>query len=114
MAEEEAPKTGSKDAEENKVLAVLGYLGLLFLVPLLAAPKSPFAQYHARQGIVLCITWVIVAIIYVIPILGWIVGMLAYVCLLILAIMGIINAANGVMKPLPVIGQYAKMFEPKK
>jgi len=39
MAEEttSAPSGGGKDAEENKAMAAIGYLGILFLVPLLAA-----------------------------------------------------------------------------
>ena len=32
------------DIEENKVFAVLAYIGILFLVPLLAAPRSRFAR----------------------------------------------------------------------
>lgn len=114
MAEEVAPKTASKDVEENKVLAIIGYIGILFLVPMLAAPKSEFAQYHARQSLVLFIAEIIIGIIWVIPVLGWIIGMLGYIAGLVLMIMGIVNAANGVMKPLPIIGQYAKAFEPKK
>ena len=48
------------DIEQNKVFAILAYLGILFLVPLLAAPQSPFARYHTNQGIILFITSLIV------------------------------------------------------
>jgi len=41
------------DIEHNKIFAVLAYIGILFLVPLLAAPQSRFARYHTNQGIVL-------------------------------------------------------------
>src|ERR1700744_1335212 len=47
------------DVEKNKVYAVIGYLGLLFLVPMLAAKESRFAQYHANQAIVLFIVTVV-------------------------------------------------------
>ncbi len=111
MAEEK--KSTVKDVEENIIYAIIGYIGILFLVPLLAAPKSEFAQYHARQGMVLFIAEVvlyIVAWLFTLLTLGIgavlmpIVGILA----LIWSIIGIVNAANGEMKPLPLIGGYAK------
>jgi len=52
MAEEKKVKSGG-EVEEGKVYAIVGYLGILFLIPLLALPKNKFAQYHARQGMVL-------------------------------------------------------------
>jgi uncharacterized membrane protein len=103
------------DIDQNKVFAILAYLGILFLVPLLAAPNSPFARYHTNQGIVLFITSLIVG-----PV-SWILGFpLAFftfgiglalpfalgVGLLVLLILGIINAANGQCKPLPLIGHF--------
>lgn len=85
------------DVEKNKVFAILAYLGLLFLVPLLAAKDSPFAMYHANQGLLLFIMSLV---------LGFIpfVNIVAFIVILIFMIMGIINAANGLMKPLPLIG----------
>jgi uncharacterized membrane protein len=83
---------------------------------LLAAKDSPFAKYHCNQGLVLFLAsigaWivnVILAMVLVfIPVLGWILIMLLHfgviIGILVLAVMGIINAANGVCKPLPLIG----------
>ena len=45
----------AEDIEQNKVMALLAYLGLLFLVPMFAAPNSKFARYHTNQGLVLCL-----------------------------------------------------------
>ena len=98
------PSTDAKDIEENKVFGVLAYIGILFLVPLLAAPKSKFAKFHANQGCVLFIAGAILSFIWVIPVLGWIVGFFGGIFLLVLAILGIINALNGKMEKLPVIG----------
>jgi uncharacterized membrane protein len=95
---------GNKDVEENKVYGVLAYIGILFLVPLLVAPKSPFAKFHANQGCVLFIASVALSIVWIIPILGWIVGFVGGVAVLVFAVMGIINAINGKMKKLPLIG----------
>lgn len=46
-AQPAVPKT---DAQENLVMGILSYLGLLFLVPLFGAKKSKFARFHTSQG----------------------------------------------------------------
>ena len=104
------------DVDKNKVKGILSYLGILFLVPLLAAKDSPFARYHCNQGLVLFLAaiaaWIanmiLAAVLIFIPVLGWILIMLLHfavlIGILVLVVMGIINAANGVCKPLPLIG----------
>ncbi|EKD47008.1 MAG: hypothetical protein ACD_66C00259G0004, partial [uncultured bacterium] len=47
------PAIDKKDIEDNKVLAALSYIFILCFVPLLLARDSKFAQYHAKQGLVL-------------------------------------------------------------
>ncbi len=103
-----APVADKNDVEQNKVYAILAYLGILVLVPLLAAKESPYAQFHANQGLLLFLAgialsfaWFILAFI---PFIGWLLSFSAWVLLLVLAIMGIVNAAQGEMKKLPIIG----------
>jgi len=98
----------AEDIEENKVIALLSYLGILVLVPLLAKKESPYAQFHAKQGLVLLIAWIAIGIITVIPIIGWIIGPIASIVLLIFSIIGIINALGGQTKELPLIGQFGE------
>ena len=92
------------DVEKNKVMAILAYI--LFFVPLLAAKDSPFAMYHANQGLLLFLMSVSVNIIgYLVPIIGWFIVLpVGGIAVLVFMILGIINAANGQMKPLPLIG----------
>ena len=116
MGTPETLEVDADDAEKNKVMGILAYLGILCLVPILAAKDSPFAKYHANQGLVLFIVWIVLAVAlniidYVLVTIlpggmGFIVSILslAYLGLLILAILGIINAAAGKCVPLPVIG----------
>jgi uncharacterized membrane protein len=101
------------DVEKNKIFAILAYIGLLFLVPLLAAPQSKFARYHTNQGVVLFLATLIVCfaggILSLIPFVGCltsIVVLAAMVGAFVFMIIGILNAANGKCKPLPLIGQY--------
>lgn len=96
----------AKDAEENKVYAVLSYIGLLFLVPLIAAKDSPYARFHANQGIVLFIACVIFAAMCGIPFIGWIIGAVGEIGSVVLMIIGIISAWRGEKKELPFIGKF--------
>ncbi len=113
MVEEkkESHTSDSKDVEENKVIAAIGYLGILFLVPLLAKKDSPYAQFHAKQGMVLFIFSIILGFIMIIPFLGWVIGAVGYLFTVVLFIMGLINALGGKKQPLPLIGQFAEQIK---
>jgi uncharacterized membrane protein len=108
------------DIDQNRVFAVLAYIGLLFIVPLLAAPKSRFARYHTNQGIVLFLASLAaygvvgfaMIVTAVIPFLGCLSAPLMIaipVASFVFTILGIINAASGQFKPLPLIGHYELM-----
>jgi len=107
----EALEVDADDAEKNKIFGILAYL--VFFVPLLAAKDSPYAKYHANQGLTLfvlsvgliIIVNVIDAILSTLSIyyLGWLVSLL-YLPLLLLVVLGILNAAAGKCVPLPVVG----------
>src|SRR6202012_2144623 len=45
------------DVEKHKRPAMLGYI--FFLTPLVAAPNSRFARFHANQGLLLQLTWIV-------------------------------------------------------
>lgn len=109
MESELKPGQGQKsieDAEKNMAMGILAYL--LFFVPLLAARDSQFAMYHANQGLVLFLTALAVNIIGgLIPVIGWFILIpLFNVVVLILAVMGIVNAAQKKTAPLPLIGRF--------
>jgi uncharacterized membrane protein len=118
------------DANANKVYGILAYLGILVLISIFAAPKeSKYSRFHANQGLVLVIVEVGVAAILGIlqgiltaifinayvyvwlvpPVFGLMFGLLwlAYTagCITFI-VLGIINAANNKLKPLPIIGKY--------
>lgn len=105
---EAPPSANPKDVEENKIIAALGYLGFLCLLPLLLKKDSPFAQHHGKQGLVLLIAWLILWIVNVIPFVGQVLWALGSIGILILVLLGIVNALNGIMWEMPVLGKYAK------
>lgn len=105
------------DIQQNKAMAILAYFGLLVLIPILAAKESAFARYHSNQGLILFIgelifgvaygilSWVILAISWRLYFLVTIIGLL-WIGFAVLAIIGIINAASGKAKALPLVGKF--------
>ena len=88
------------DVQKNKGMAIVAYF--IFFIPLLTDAKhSPFAMFHANNGLILQAGGLIASFILAfIPF----VGMIAQLGLFVLWIMGIVSAAQGQMKPLPLIG----------
>lgn len=117
------------DISDNKVFALLSYIGILVLVPIIAAPNSKFARFHANQGLALFIGEVaygifravllgvfkmlfgvntnffvnpFISIVY--NAMNAVTGLFSLV-FLVFAIIGIINAAQGKAKELPIISK---------
>jgi uncharacterized membrane protein len=93
---------------KNTGMAIIAYF--LFFVPLLTDAKDdPFVKFHVKQSLLLWILAVVNSILVRIPIIGlvfWILG----IGIFILWILGVINAANGSMTPVPLVGQYAEEY----
>jgi uncharacterized membrane protein len=132
----EVPKAGDKEIEEGKTFAAIGYLGILFLVPLLAAKDNKFAKFHGKQSMVLfgvgiigwiiaVILWVVLAVVFgvlggVLPgplscvgsALGTVIGLVIWVIVcggwVVLAVMGLINAFQGKYWKMPLFGGLAE------
>ncbi|GHU81914.1 hypothetical protein FACS189415_1280 [Bacteroidia bacterium] len=120
--------TFNSDAEQNKVMAILSYI--LFFIPLLTGDhkKSLFVKFHANQGTVLflsalawgIVNWILMAILGAILInpatwysgswgaYGIITTILSLLWLVptALCVYGIVNAATGKEKALPIIGKF--------
>lgn len=104
----------TKEMEEGKIFAFLAYLLSIigFLIVLLAKKKNKFAMYHAKQSLVLFIVYMIGWVVLVfIPFLGWSLLPIWWVLMVVMTIIGIINALTGKTKPLPIIGKYAKKIK---
>lgn len=103
------------DIRTNKGMAILSYLGLLFLIPLFAAKNSPFVRFHLNQGIVLFLCHLAFTICYKILSLllsrilfftpFWIISLLVNILYVVFLVFGIVNAYQGKAKKLPLIGE---------
>jgi uncharacterized membrane protein len=99
-----APAIGAEDIEKGKGMAWLSYIGILWLIPLLAMKDNAFCKFHVKQGIMLTLYGVAVGIVGgAIPFLGWfIVAPVGSIAILVLAIMGIINSLGGKLWVCPL------------
>lgn len=99
---EKTETTEEKDVRENKVWALLSYLGVLAIVPLIGKTDSPFAQFHAKQGIVILIGWALTWLPF-----GFVFGIAA----IVLSVLGLINVAKGEKGKLPFVGELAEKIK---
>ena len=100
-----------KDIQEDRLFAAIGYLGILCLIPLLLKKDSAFAQHHGKQGLVILIVWLALWVGMIVPILGQIVWTLGSLALIVLIILGMVNALQGKMWDVPFLAKYAKQIK---
>ena len=112
-----APSSAGGDATNRNVMIVLAYLGPLALIPLLVEKDDQEVQWHAKHGLVLMVTWIVVfivlAILMNIPVVGCLIVPLYFVvalAVLILHIMCIVKGINGERFKLPVVSDFASSF----
>lgn len=90
----------ARNADTSRVLAVLSYFSILFVLPHIFTPDDEYAKYHARQGFKLFLFGIAADILT--GMVGF--GFIFSIARLYLLIKGVINAYNGRKEPLPFIG----------
>ncbi|MDF2514813.1 MAG: hypothetical protein K0R59_109 [Sphingobacterium sp.] len=103
----------------NKTTAIVSYITIVgWLIAYFSyknrTEKDVFLSYHLEQSLGVFIFSIIISVIagilmFIIPALSGIFSMLSLVPLILL-VLGIINAANEVVRPVPLIGSF---FEKK-
>lgn len=114
--------------------AGLGYIPLLFFLPLWTGTREPFARFHGRQSLVMFAAMVVFNIMVSITdlvlgrILGgmfvigfffkavsWLIhypaGFVVALAYMVLVIYGIVQAATGQYSRIPVVGAYAERLK---
>lgn len=110
------------DIEKNKVLCAVAYINILFFLPLVAAPESRFGKFHANQALILLLASAIIGtaggiitnIWWNIPLLpefikatvGSLLSLIFWAVPVAGMVFGIVNAAQGKAKELPLIGKF--------
>jgi uncharacterized membrane protein len=107
------PASLNSAATDDKTAAIVSYLTLIgFIVAIIihGSKKTRLGAYHLRQSLGLMLTsiaiWVVAMICIFVPFVGWLVSLAAWLSLIVLWVIGLIAAANGQMKPVPVLGEY--------
>lgn len=94
---------------EGKTTAIIAYLtviGLVVAFVMNAEKKNSFARYHIVQSIGLMCCGFGLGLISWVPFLGWLAAIAGCILMLVLWITGLMNAAAGREKPVPVLGSF--------
>jgi uncharacterized membrane protein len=120
MAKKNSEKNSSLDSD-HQLAAVLSYIGILVLIPLLVIDKKKkdeFIRFHIRQGIILLIAEVILSVIesilMAIPVIGQVFAAIlgiAWLAILIVCIVAIIKALSGEKWEIALISDYANKLK---
>ncbi|HTY86767.1 MAG TPA: DUF4870 domain-containing protein [Candidatus Acidoferrum sp.] len=101
------PTTGGDD----KVVAIIAYITLIgFIVAIIIHmnKKTKLGAFHLRQMLGFILTGIVLAfcqvVLVFIPILGWLCILALWASMLVLWILGLVAAASGQLKPMPVVG----------
>ena len=98
------PAFSREDIMDGKMYAILAYLSVLCIIPLILKKNNPFVLAHGKQGLVLFVAeagTLILSIVF-----AWAFNPLMLV-LLLLSFWGIVSAIRGVMVELPVVAGIA-------
>ena len=116
------------DVQQNRGIAWLAYCGLLLLIPLFVKKASAYCQFHVKQGATLLATEIaygitkaiflgIINLIFPGTYYYWIhvpstaytvfnvIFSLGYIFFVVMAVIGIVSAATGKKKELPLISK---------
>ncbi len=93
------------ETDEGKIFAVMSYLSILCILPLLLKKDNPFVQCHGKQGLVIFIGEVAVFILSIVLGEGFLrLGLFLFG---VLSFWGIIEVLRGKDTQLPVVSDIA-------
>jgi uncharacterized membrane protein len=102
---------GSSTGLDPKVAGLLCYLGgfVTGIIFLILEKKSRFVKLHAVQSIVVCVTLIVLNILFgFIPLIGWLLGLLLAPVSFILWIGLMLLTLQGKLTKLPIIGDWSE------
>jgi len=112
-----APIGGSAGSSDRTLMLVLAYLGIFALIPLFVRKDDREIQWHAKNGLVITVAWIILGILLGVisqmPFMGCAVQAVWCVyplLILVISIMGIVKALNGKRFVIPGLSDFADKF----
>ena len=107
----EEMKQESKEVLEGKAYALLAYLWILCLIPLILKKENRFAMFHAKQGLVIFLGELVIGFVGILPILGWMILLFGTLLFGILSLIGIVQVLMGNYFKMPVVGDIAEKIK---
>lgn len=107
----EEQKTPEEKVSENVVFAILSYIPVVCLVPLLTQREDDFVMFHARQGLVLFLALVAISFFRVLPYFGRAVWNLSLVIYGLTALYAIVQILMDKKWEIPLISDWAKKLK---
>lgn len=106
--EEIKKETAKMQVNRDNIYAILAYLWVLCLIPVLMKKDDPFVKFHARQGLMLFIVEVALGIVGIVPFLGVLISQIGGLVCLVVSIIGIIQVLKGNQWKIPYLGEWAE------
>lgn len=91
----------------DRLWSSLAYFWVFAFIPFILKRKEEFIFFHAKQGVVLFITEIILILILPIPFLGWFIAPLGLFLCAFFSFRGIFSALRGEKWIIPYLGRYA-------
>ena len=93
------------DYDEQKLTDVVAYLSWIGLLIAFVAGDRENCKFHLNQSLVIWLAGVVLGVVAIVPILGWIVAFVGWIFLIVCWFIGIISAASGTEKEVPLLGR---------
>lgn len=92
----------------SRIMALISYLGVLSLVPLVVNRKDPYVQFHARQGVLIWMWEVLAIYTLLLPAVGKFFFKFSSLACLVLSVLGVVSVLLGRAWKFPMIGAWAE------
>jgi uncharacterized membrane protein len=98
--------------DQDKIMLVLSYLGVLALIPLLSVKDSDFVRWHAMNGLTLAIAGLLIIVVmnFLLPVVGCFLWPLETIAFIGLTVLAIAKALRGERWRIPVVTDIAEKF----
>lgn len=109
-SDDKKEKTSKEEIDTGKGMAIVCYLNLLVIIPLIFEKNNNFVRYHINQGLSLCLFTIVTGVIKLMLndflLYSYIFVILMALLIIIMMVIGIKNVCSGEEKPLPIIGNF--------
>lgn len=99
-------QSNSSNAQLIAIVSYLTLIGWIIAFVLYQNDKSELAIFHIRQTLGIYLIGIVGVLFFWIPLIGWILSIILPIFIFVLWIVGLINAAQGETKPVPLVGDF--------